>query len=41
MVIEYAAQNFNTKVVEITCLGLDFNFEGRSQFYKAPLVGLV
>ena len=40
MVIEYTYQNFNQKVVEIGCVGLDFDFEGRSQFYKRPLVSL-
>lgn len=38
MVIEYTSQNFNRQVVEMGCVGLDFEFEGRSQFYKAPLV---
>lgn len=36
MVIEYTHQNFNKKVVEMGCVGLDFDFEGRSQFYKTP-----
>lgn len=40
MVIEYTCQNFNRKVVEMGCVGLDFDFEGRSQFYKTPLVSL-
>jgi hypothetical protein len=40
MVIEYAHQNFNEKIVEMACVGLDFEFEGRSQFYKRPLVSL-
>ncbi|KAJ4382289.1 hypothetical protein N0V86_002623 [Didymella sp. IMI 355093] len=38
MVIEYTIQNFDTKLVEMGCQGLDFDVEGRSQFYKAPLV---
>lgn len=40
MVIVYTSQNFNKKVVEMGCIGLDFDFEGRSQFYKAPLASL-
>lgn len=40
MVIEYTLQNFNMKFVEMGCQGLDFEVEGRSQFYKAPLVDL-
>lgn len=40
MVIEYTHQNFNKKVVEMGCVGLDFKFEGRSQFYQAPLLSL-
>jgi hypothetical protein len=38
MVIEYTLQNFEPKLVEMGCQGLDFDVEGRSQFYKAPPV---
>ncbi|KAJ8107400.1 hypothetical protein OPT61_g8894 [Boeremia exigua] len=39
MIIEYTHQNFNNQLVEMGCIGLDFDFEGRSQFYKTPLTG--
>ncbi|CAO2647800.1 Nn.00g087220.m01.CDS01 [Neocucurbitaria sp. VM-36] len=39
MFIEYTHQNFDKKIVEMGCMGLDFDFHGRSQFYKAPLPG--
>ena len=41
MVIEYMLQNFDRKMVELGCEGLSFEVEGRSQFYKKPLVNLV
>lgn len=37
MTIEYALQNFNDKLVEIACNGLEFETKNRSQFYKEPL----
>ena len=38
MFIEYTYRNFNPKVVELGCSGLDFDFEGRkNQFYKIPM----
>ena len=37
MTIEYAAKNFDQRLVELSCRGLDFDFEGRSQLYKEPL----
>jgi hypothetical protein len=37
MTIEYAKKNFNKKMVEMACLGLDFDIQGRGQFYKEPL----
>ncbi|KAJ4316312.1 hypothetical protein N0V94_005521 [Neodidymelliopsis sp. IMI 364377] len=40
MMIEYTHRNFNKKIVEMGCLGLDFDFEGRSQFYKTPPLSL-
>jgi hypothetical protein len=40
MVIEYMLQNFDRKMVERGCDGLAFEVEGRSQFYKKPLVSL-
>ncbi|OSS51098.1 hypothetical protein B5807_04529 [Epicoccum nigrum] len=40
MVIEYMLQNFDRKMVELACDGLAFEVEGRSQFYKKPLVSL-
>ncbi|KAJ4377401.1 hypothetical protein N0V83_000226 [Neocucurbitaria cava] len=40
MFIEYTYQNFNKKIVELGCRGLDLDFEGRTrQFYKTPLPG--
>lgn len=38
MVIEYTLNHFDRKLVEMGCEGLDFEVEGRSQFYKTPLV---
>lgn len=38
MVIEYSLQVFEKKLVELGCEGLDFEIEGRSQSYKAPLI---
>ncbi|KAF3034853.1 hypothetical protein E8E11_004379 [Didymella keratinophila] len=38
MVIEYTLQNFDKKLVEMGCEGLDFEVEGRCQVYKAPIV---
>ncbi|KAF9696967.1 hypothetical protein EKO04_004932 [Ascochyta lentis] len=40
MVAEYAHSTFNEKLVEMVCEGLAFDLEGRSQFYKAPLMSL-
>lgn len=40
MFIEYTHQNFDKKIVELGCAGLDFALEDRSQFYKAPLPSL-
>jgi hypothetical protein len=37
MMIEYAARNFNEKLTQLACVGLDFPYENRSQFYDAPL----
>jgi hypothetical protein len=37
MFIEYTYQNFNKKLVELGCVGLDFDFEGRTSFYKGVL----
>ncbi|KAI4655389.1 hypothetical protein J4E93_000101 [Alternaria ventricosa] len=37
MFIEYTYQNFDKKMVEFGCVGLDFDFEGRSEFYKGAL----
>ena len=41
MTIEYALENFHKKLVGLTCLGLDFDIEGRNQFYKGPVPALV
>lgn len=40
MFIEYTHQTFDKKIVEIGCVGLDFDFHGRSQFYKSPPLSL-
>ncbi|KAF1842431.1 class I glutamine amidotransferase-like protein [Cucurbitaria berberidis CBS 394.84] len=37
MFMEYTYQNFDKRVVETGCEGFDFDFHGRSQFYKSPL----
>jgi hypothetical protein len=37
MFIEYTSQRFNKKMVEFGCVGLDFDFKGRSEFYKGEL----
>jgi len=37
MFIEYTYQKFDKKMVEFGCVGLDFDFEGRSEFYKGAL----
>ncbi|KAH7077768.1 class I glutamine amidotransferase-like protein [Paraphoma chrysanthemicola] len=38
MAIEYTDRNFNKKLVQAGCMGLDFDYEGRTkQFYKGPL----
>jgi hypothetical protein len=38
MFIEYTYQNFNKKIVEVGCAGLDLDVEGRTrQFYKGEL----
>jgi hypothetical protein len=37
MTIEYALANLNKKLVELSCMGLAFETEGRDQFYKGPL----
>ncbi|CAN9116748.1 unnamed protein product [Alternaria alternata] len=37
MFIEYTYQNFDKKMVEFGCVGLDFDYEGRSEFYKGKL----
>jgi hypothetical protein len=37
MFIEYTSQNFDRKMVEFGCVGLDFEFKGRSEFYKREL----
>jgi hypothetical protein len=37
MFIEYTSQNFDRKMVEFGCVGLDFEFKGRSEFYKGEL----
>lgn len=37
MIIEYTDRTFDSKMVEIGCVGLDFEYENRSQFYKKPL----
>ena len=41
MTIEYALGQFDRKLVELSCSGLDFEFEGRKQEYKGPLRALV
>lgn len=41
MFIEYTHQNFDEKLVKLGCEGLDFEFEGRGQFYKKPLSSVV
>lgn len=40
MFIEYTDLTFDKKLVQMGCVGLDFEYEGRSQFYKAPLMNL-
>ncbi|OAL49438.1 class I glutamine amidotransferase-like protein [Pyrenochaeta sp. DS3sAY3a] len=40
MFIEYTHQTFDKQLVELGCMGLDFDLEGRSQFYKGPLPSL-
>lgn len=37
MTIEYASKNFSGELLQWACMGLDFELEGRSQFYKKPL----
>jgi putative intracellular protease/amidase len=37
MFIEYTDRTFNKQLVKLGCMGLDFNYEGRSQFYKGPI----
>lgn len=40
MMIEYTDQNYNKDIVKAGCVGLDFEYEGRSQFYKGPALSL-
>jgi hypothetical protein len=41
MFMEYTYQNFDKKMVEFGCAGLDLDFEGRTrQFYKGELMSL-
>jgi hypothetical protein len=37
MVIEYALQNIDQKLVKIGCYSLEYKIDGRSQFYAGPL----
>lgn len=41
MMIEYALQNFNEKLVAQSCGSLEFDIEGRSKAYKGPYKGPV
>jgi hypothetical protein len=38
MIIEYSSLHFNKKLTQLACLGLEFKYENRSQFYDEPLV---
>jgi hypothetical protein len=38
MVTEFAKQNFDHKILGISLMGLDFDFNGKGQFYKEPPV---
>ena len=40
MTIEYASKKFDEELVQMACLALDFEFNGRSQSYKGPLPSL-
>lgn len=40
MMIEYTYENFDKKMVELGCAGLDFELHGRKQFYSSPPVSL-
>jgi hypothetical protein len=37
MFIEYTDRTFDKRLVQVGCVGLDYEYENRSQFYKAPL----
>jgi hypothetical protein len=37
MFIEYTDRTFDKKLVQLGCIGLDFEYEDRNQFYKRPL----
>jgi hypothetical protein len=37
MFIEYTDRTFDKRMVQLGCVGLDFEYENRDQFYKAPL----
>ena len=39
MMIEFAKQNFDTKIVEVACAGLEFDVEGRGLEYKGKATG--
>ncbi|KAH8732322.1 class I glutamine amidotransferase-like protein [Phaeosphaeriaceae sp. PMI808] len=41
MTIEYTDRHFHKDLVRLGCVGLDFQYEGRQQFYKAPLASLM
>ena len=38
MFIEYTDRTFNKQLTQLACVGLDFKYENRSQFYDGPLV---
>lgn len=40
MMIEYTYQTFDKKMVEIGLAGLDFELNGRKQFYSEPYMDL-
>lgn len=40
MIIEYALKRFDDTLVRVCCQGLEWEIEGRSQFYKAPLTAV-
>lgn len=37
MFIEYSDRHFSKLLTQLMCIGLDFSYENRSQFYDGPL----